>query len=89
VIVEFDQAFARSVEKIKDKRTVTRILKAVEKAENSPSLEDIPNIKKLSGFKNYFRVKVGDYRLGFEKIDSQTIRFILASHRKDIYRNFP
>jgi mRNA interferase RelE/StbE len=43
----------------------------------------------LTGFKNYYRLRIGEYRLGFEKIDENTIRFILIAHRKDIYKLFP
>jgi mRNA interferase RelE/StbE len=43
----------------------------------------------LTGFKNYYRLRIGEYRLGFEKIDENTLRFILIAHRKDIYKIFP
>lgn len=40
--------------------------------------------EKLSGFKNIFRVRVGNYRIVYRKT-SQEIYIILIGHRKDIY----
>lgn len=41
--------------------------------------------EKLKGFKNVFRVRVGDYRIVFRKT-SLEVYIILIGHRKDIYR---
>ena len=35
------------------------------------------------------KIRTGDFRLGFEIINDDTIRLIIIAHRKDIYRNFP
>lgn len=45
-------------------------------------------LKKIRGFSFYYRVKVGDYRVGFKKTNGEVI-FMRALHRKDIYRFFP
>ena len=46
------------------------------------------DIKLIRGFKNYFRIRIGDYRIGFKKED-QTVVFMRVKHRKDIYKIFP
>ena len=46
------------------------------------------DIKLIKGFKNYFRVRIGDYRIGFKKED-QSVVFMRVKHRKDIYKIFP
>jgi mRNA interferase RelE/StbE len=89
MIIEFDKSFEKSLDKIKNKSLFTRIEKIILEFEKSKSLADLPNIKKLTGFKNYYRLRLGEYRLGFEKIDENTLRFILIAHRKDIYKLFP
>jgi len=43
----------------------------------------------MTGWLNYYRIKSGDYRIGIELEPDNTIRFIVISHRKDIYKNFP
>ncbi len=46
-------------------------------------------IKKISGFSKYYRIKIGDYRIGFKKEASSEIYFMRVKHRKDIYKFFP
>jgi mRNA interferase RelE/StbE len=89
MIVEFDKSFAKSLTKIKEKKVFTKIENLIELLENKNSLEEIPNIKKLSGFKVYYRFRLGDYRIGIEKISNEIIRLIVIAHRKDIYKVFP
>ncbi|MBC8182610.1 type II toxin-antitoxin system RelE/ParE family toxin [candidate division KSB1 bacterium] len=44
-------------------------------------------IIKLKGFKNEYRIRVGDYRIRYEILDEQKIVLLLhCKHRKDIYR---
>jgi len=89
MIVEFDRSFPKSLEKVNDSKILKRIIKIIIEIEKAPSLKEINNCKKLTGYKNYFRIRIGDYRLGIELINQQTIRFILLAHRKDIYKYFP
>ena len=47
-------------------------------------------VKKLTGFREYYKVRFGDYRLGL-RIDKQakTVKCCRILHRKDLYRYFP
>lgn len=56
--------------------------------ESANTLSEISGIKKLSGYKTYYRVRLGDYRVGFEKV-GDAIMLIILAHRKDIYGVFP
>jgi mRNA interferase RelE/StbE len=51
-------------------------------------LTDIKNLKKLQGYENAYRIKVGDYRIGVI-FQAGTITFCRVMHRKEIYRYFP
>jgi len=43
--------------------------------------------RKLVGFDNDWRVRVGDYRVIYEIVDSQqVVRIMFVRHRKDAYR---
>jgi len=84
-------AFKRSF--IKDIRSADRILRrrvqrVIEEVETANSLYEVKNVKKMAGDGTYYRIRVGDYRLGiFVRDDAVTfVRFV---HRKDIYRYFP
>jgi len=52
------------------------------------SVSEIKNIKRLTGFTDYYRIRIGDYRIGI-KLDKLTIIFSTINHRKDIYKKFP
>ncbi len=46
--------------------------------------------EKLKGFSGFYRLRVGDYRVGFRlDFDIKVIKFLRVRHRKDIYRYFP
>ncbi len=52
------------------------------------TLNEIPNLKKLKGFPDYYRIRFGNYRVGL-RIEEETIIFERVMHRKDIYRYYP
>lgn len=88
MIVTFDKSFSKSLDKIGNAIALKNTAKAIEKCENAKNLSEIPNLKKLKGYKNYYRIKIGDYRIGNE-IENDIIDFVLISHRKNIYNLFP
>jgi mRNA interferase RelE/StbE len=49
--------------------------------------EDIPNLRKLKGYKYYYRIRFGDYRAGI-RIENDVLIFERLLHRKDIYKFF-
>ena len=57
------------------------------KIANSDELKNI-SIKKIAGFNGYYRIRIGNYRIGFKKENGKII-FMRALHKKDIYRFFP
>jgi len=87
--VEFDKSFEKSLGKIHDPRILQRLKRIITHLEISSSLSQEPNIKKLSRYSNYFRLRIGDYRVGFELLNRTKIRFIIIAHRKDIFKIFP
>jgi len=87
MIVEFREEFDKDLSKI-DKKILKRIFLKIEELENVLSLNNLSQIKKLRWFKNFYRIRIWDYRLGFSISDNKIIleRFL---HRKDIYKYFP
>jgi mRNA interferase RelE/StbE len=51
-------------------------------------LSEVNNLKKMEGTTNYFRVRVGDYRIGIF-FNNNTVIVSRFLHRKEIYRYFP
>lgn len=52
------------------------------------SIGQIPNLKKLRGDDQAYRIRVGEYRIGVF-IDSETITLARVKHRREVYRHFP
>ncbi len=47
-------------------------------------------VQKLKGHSNYYRVRVGNYRIGlYIDLTDEVVEFRRVLHRKDIYRRFP
>lgn len=89
MIVEFDKSFYKSLDNITNSSLLRKIQSLIHDLEQASGLHEVRNIKKLIGYKTYYRVRMGDYRLGFELRDSSRVRFIIFGHRKDIYKKFP
>ena len=54
----------------------------------SNSLAEIGKCEKLRGYQNFYKIRVGNYRLGL-KLEGETLILERVLHRKDIYRYFP
>jgi mRNA interferase RelE/StbE len=88
VKVIFRRSFAKDLKKIRQKTLRQAIQAVIEQLEQSPSLADIPNVKPLASEGAYYRIRMGDYRLGF-LLEGDTVIVIRFLHRRDIYRYFP
>lgn len=56
----------------------------IEELENALTLEDVGNVKKMTGYTTAFRWRIGDYRLGFYK-NENSIELAIFLKRSDIY----
>jgi mRNA interferase RelE/StbE len=84
----FRKSFTRDLKKVKDQALLTRIKQAIESVQSAASLKEISNLKKLTGGDNYFRIRVGEYRVGVI-LEQGTVDFVRCLHRRDLYRFFP
>lgn len=85
---EYLSSFARDLGKIKDTQTLRRVKQAIERIEQAENLRDVSNIKKLTGSKDAYRLRVGDYRLGFF-VDDEVVQFARVLYRSEVYHRFP
>ena len=85
----YAKKFSKDVDGIrKEARIKKALLKVIEKIREVGSLGELKGVRKIEGYQKYYRIKVGDYRLGM-KATKNTIELIRFLHRKDIYRRFP
>jgi mRNA interferase RelE/StbE len=86
--VEFLTKFNKDLDKLETDHVRDSALKAIQMAETAKKWSDISNIKKLTGHKSAYRIKIGDYRIGVF-IEGNVVEFARIIHRKDIYKIFP
>ncbi len=82
-------SFVKDIKALKSTPVFASIKRLVfEEIPNLTSFEDIANLKQLKGYESAYRIRVGDYRIGFT-FDGETIVFYRVLHRKEFYRYFP
>ncbi|WP_456370975.1 type II toxin-antitoxin system RelE family toxin [Thermodesulfatator atlanticus] len=86
--VLYEKSFYHDIKKLRDPNLKKSLRSVIEIIKNSQSPASIPKLKKLRGTKNYYRIKIKNYRLGL-KIDGDTVILIRFLSRKDIYKSFP
>jgi mRNA-degrading endonuclease RelE of RelBE toxin-antitoxin system len=86
--VEFLEKFSNDLDALKDSKIKKQLYETILKIEAAQSITDVKNVKKLKGFKTTFRIRIGDYRLGFF-LENNIVELARFVHRKDIYKVFP
>ena len=84
----FRESFGSDLDDIADAPLLSRIRKVIEQIETAKTFQQIPNLKRLSAAGKYYRVRVGDYRVGFV-FENGVVTFVRCLHRREIYRFFP
>jgi mRNA-degrading endonuclease RelE of RelBE toxin-antitoxin system len=86
---EYLPSFIKDLKKLKSNPTYPKIKTLVmTEIPNHENLTLINNLKKIKGDDNAYRIRVGDYRIGFF-LEEDKIIFSRVLHRKEIYRFFP
>ena len=85
--VEYSKDFEKSVKKLSGKMldSIRRVIGEVKNAEN---IKEITDCKKLVGYRNVYRIRIGDYRAFFTfhiEIVNDTIYFRYLVSRGEAY----
>ncbi len=86
--VKYEASFQRDLKNIRDKNFLREIKNSVDDAKKAESVLQINNLKKLKGYKTFYRIRLGDYRIGVEIVEGEII-FVRFLHRREVYRFFP
>ncbi len=84
----YERTFYKDLSKLSDNNINNRIIALIELLKKSEDISKLPSIKKITGYSDYYRIRIGDYRLGI-KYNNNQITLIRFLHRKEIYRTFP
>jgi mRNA interferase RelE/StbE len=61
----FRASFEADLAAIENPGLLRRIKKVVEQVEAAQTFQHIPNLKRLDAKGKYYRIRLGDYRIGF------------------------
>ncbi len=62
--LEFRTSFTRDLGRVRDRSLLKRVKETIEEVEAAVGVLDIKNLKKLRTEGRYYRVRLGDYRIG-------------------------
>ena len=88
MIVKFDKRFLKDLSRIPSIHRLRIENYSFNVLHNCNSLSKPGNIKKLRGYKFYYKVRFGEYRLGIRQ-NNEGIVLERVLHRKNIYKVFP
>ena len=86
--IDFDRKFEKDFDKLPTE--IQNLVKNVIRVSDTAQLLSyLPNFKKLKNYKNYYRIKIGNYRIGLYIDSNDSLIFSRVLHRREIYRYFP
>jgi len=89
VEITYSKTFLKDLTKVFPAKTREKIEKFVfEELPEFVSIEKAGNIEQMTGFKNYYKVRFGNFRVGMLK-KNNTIEVLRVLNRKEIYKYFP
>jgi mRNA interferase RelE/StbE len=86
MILLIDRSFEKDAKKL-PAEVQQRLKEIINLIQQSSNFSDL-NAEKLSGSKDAYRIRLGNYRLGIYKEDNKVI-LSRVLNRKEIYRYFP
>lgn len=89
--LEYEKKFKKELKKInqpKDKKNIDKALKALMAVPHVGELFNTPNVKKLIGYDKYWRIRAGDFRIGFV-VEDDIIYIERIGHRGQFYDYYP
>jgi mRNA interferase RelE/StbE len=86
--VDFKKSFLRDLKRIKETHVKDRLRETIESIENAKHFQEISHLSKIKYGDRYYRIRIGDYRLGLI-LEGDTFILVRFLHRKDLYRYFP
>jgi mRNA interferase RelE/StbE len=88
VNTQFRESFADDLSALTEAALRRRIQRVIEQVEAARTFQEIPNLKRLEARGKYYRIRLGDYRLGLV-FEQGVLTFVRCLHRREIYRYFP
>ena len=86
--VEIKKKFLKELLKLPNEYADTIEEFIFDKLPTYDNLGEIGKVEKMTGYKNYFKIRFGDYRVGIKK-ENNIFIIETVKHRREIYKYFP
>lgn len=86
--IRYRTSFGRDLRRERNSDLRRRVERIVEQLQRAPSVASVPGLAAMQGYKNHYRIRVGDYRPGVI-VDGDSVILVRLLHRREIYRHFP
>lgn len=89
MVVKYKPTFIKDFNKItgsKEKKGIYKI--CFEDISKIKSISEFKNLKKIKGYDHYYRIRKGNYRIGF-RFEGGEVIFMRVLKRDNVYRYFP
>ena len=86
--IHADEKFLKDLQKNVSKQIRQRVERKIKELQITQNLHSVAQVKALSGHPGYYRIRIGDYRLGL-RAEQGEIWLVRLLHRSEIYRYFP
>ena len=86
--VDYKKSFFRDLKKEATPELKAEVEQVIETVKKAATMQDIPKLKKMKGYKIHYRIRVGGYRIGIT-IVGEVVIFWAFGPRKDFYKRFP
>ena len=74
---QFKASFLKAIKKIEDNQLKIDIENTILNVEVAQNIKQIVNLKKLIGYNHYYRIRVGNYRIGIKIEDDEVAKDIV------------
>jgi len=86
--IEYGKKFLKELSLIPSKYRIIIEDFVFEELPRYKNIYECKQIESMKGYKMYFKVRFGDYRIGIKK-EGEIIIILRVLHRKEIYKYFP
>ena len=87
MLLHIDNSFIRDTKK--SPKSIQKIIpQIIESIRSAETVSALPKVKKMVGYKNAYRIKIDEYRIGFY-LEGETVILSRVLARKEVYRFFP
>jgi mRNA interferase RelE/StbE len=86
--LEYRSSFTRDLKRVRDADIRGRVHRIIGELEAASAIAEISGAVRIRAEGRYYRIRIGDYRLGIA-LEGDVAILVRFLHRRDVYRFFP